>query len=144
MKKTGAYLTVEAALVLPVVLGVIVLVIYLLFFQYDRCLMEHNTGILALRGCTIQVTNREELIGEIVEYSKQKDKRYLAWTMDDIAACLKGNIVRVERSGALKCPFPGLMFWSRDTEWGSEIVYENYRIEPDEFIRNCRKLIGGE
>ena len=47
-KKAGAYLTVEAALILPMVLGVIILVIYLLFFQYDRCLMEQNVGKLAL------------------------------------------------------------------------------------------------
>ena len=34
----GAFFTVEAAILYPLVLAVIVLMVYLLFFQYDRCL----------------------------------------------------------------------------------------------------------
>lgn len=37
-KNYKAYFTVEAAVLYPIVLGVIVLMTYLLFFQYDRCL----------------------------------------------------------------------------------------------------------
>ena len=143
-KKVEAYLTVEVSLLMPVILGVILLVVYLLFFQYDRCLMEQSTGILAMRGCTLQIADKKELLVEIMEYSEQKDNRYLAWDMYDAAVCLRGNRVRVEREGRLKFPFRGLMFWSGTGEWGSSIVYENYRIRPVDFIRNCRKVMGGK
>lgn len=39
-----AYFTVEAAVLYPVVLGVVLLMMYLLFFQYDRCLLEQDMG----------------------------------------------------------------------------------------------------
>ena len=39
-KNYKAYFTVEAAVLYPIVLGVIVLMTYLLFFQYDRCLFD--------------------------------------------------------------------------------------------------------
>lgn len=142
-KKTGAYLTVEASLLMPIILGVILLVVYLLFFQYDRCLMEQNTGVLAMRGCTLQMTDKKSLMAEIVYNSEKKDKRYLAWVMEDAIAVFKGNRVRLERKGALKFPFRGLMFWCRDTQWGCMVVFENYRIQPVNFIRNYRKVIGG-
>ena len=46
-----AYFTVEAAVLYPVVLGVVLLMMYLLFFQYDRCLLEQDMGRAAgLRG----------------------------------------------------------------------------------------------
>ena len=43
-KNYKAYFTVEAAVLYPIVLGVIVLMTYLLFFQYDRCLLEQDMG----------------------------------------------------------------------------------------------------
>ena len=38
----GAFFTVEAAILYPLVLAVIVLMVYLLFFQYDRCLLDRK------------------------------------------------------------------------------------------------------
>lgn len=142
MIKTKAYLTVEAALVMPVVLGVVVLVVYLLFFQYDRCLLEQNTGILALRACTMQITDGEERMRQLIEQSKQADERYLAWYLDEAVMEIKGNRIRVDRSGMLQCPFRGL-FGLGGKEWQSRVFYENYRIRPVDFIRNCRKLLAG-
>lgn len=49
-KNYKAYFTVEAAVLYPIVLGVIVLMTYLLFFQYDRCLLEQDMGRAAVRS----------------------------------------------------------------------------------------------
>ncbi len=143
-RKIGAYLTVEASLLISIVIGVILLVVYLLFFQYDRCLMEHTTGALGMRGCTLQIEDKEHLLIELVEYGEQKDGRYLAWSMEDVVVQLKGNSVFVKRDGKLRFPFRSMMLWSGDREWESSIAFKNYRIEPVEFIRNCRKVLGGE
>lgn len=143
-KKINAYLTVEASFLISIIIGVILLVVYLLFFQYDRCLLEHTTGVLGVRGCTLQITDKESLLVELMEYSEQKDKRYLAWSMDDVIVQLKGNSVFVKRDGKLRFPFRSLMFWDGDRDWQSSITFRNYRIEPVEFIRNYRKVLGGE
>lgn len=144
MKKLDAYLTVEAALVLPIVILVILLIIYLLFFQYDRCLMEQNTGILALRGCTNQCADGKDLVSELVIQSQKKDNRYLAWNMEEAKIALRGNRVSVKRSGTLVFPFQRLIFWKENGNWISECTYENNRIWPVQFIRNCRKIMGGK
>ena len=46
----AAYFTVEAALILPVVMLLTVMMIFLAFYSYDRCVMEHSAYEAALRG----------------------------------------------------------------------------------------------
>ena len=140
MRKVEAYLTVEAALVLPVVMGVILLVIYLLFFQYDRCLMEQEAGTLSVRGCALQIEDGEELVRQLSFQFSKSDKAYLAWDKKDARIRLQKNQVKVECSGGLKFPFQGFALWSGDNIWESSVVYESHRIKPVDFIRNCRKI----
>lgn len=45
-----AYFTVEAALVLPIVMLLTVMMIFLAIYSYDRCVMEHSAYEAALRG----------------------------------------------------------------------------------------------
>ena len=44
-----AYFTVEAALVMPVVLAIIVMIIYMSFYLYDRCVMQQDCCVLSYR-----------------------------------------------------------------------------------------------
>lgn len=48
--RENAYFTVEAAMVMPIVVFVIALLIYLGLFQYDRCLREQDMGMQTLRS----------------------------------------------------------------------------------------------
>ncbi len=139
-----AYLTVEAVLVLPIVIGSVLFVLYLMFFQYDRCLMEHNTGVLALRACTLQMDDREDLMRVLMEQSEGEDVGYLAWSMGEAVIEFKGNRMRVTRIGELKYPFYGWLSSHLDAQWESGVCYENHRTEPVNFIRNCRKIVGGK
>lgn len=144
MKKIDAYFTVEASLVLPIAIAAVLFTIYLLFFQYDRCLLEQNTGRLALRGCTAQLADSEELVQELMIQAQEEDSRYIAWKMGDAQIVLKGNSVSVKRFGELVFPFQNLMFQSVDSIWSTECTYENIRVLPVQFIRNCRKMMGGK
>ena len=54
--KADGYFTVEAALIFPFVMGVILLVIYMWFFQYDRCLMEQDYALI-----TVMATEKQKL-----------------------------------------------------------------------------------
>lgn len=144
MKKTDAYFTVEAALVFPIVLGVILFTIYLLFFQYDRCLLEQSAGVLAMRGCTLQITDGEELVRELQNQSGEEDRGWLAWSMEDAVISLKRNCVTVQRSGELKFPFRGFLSGWGNYVWKCSAARESHRIKPVNFIRNCRKIMGGK
>lgn len=144
MKRINAYFTVEAALVFPIVLAVIVFTLYLLFFQYDRCLLEQSAGVLAMRGCMLQITDGEELVRELREQSQKEDRGWLAWDMEDSIISLKRNCVMVQCSGELKFPFRGFLFQGGENVWEYSVARKSYRIKPVNFIRNCRKIMGGK
>ena len=141
-KKVKGYFTVEAAILFPFVMGVVLLVIYLLFFQYDRCLMEMSAAVLSMRGCTLQVTNAKDMVAEIARQGRKEDKVYVAWEMPEAKIQLKGNVVAVSREGNLKFPFRGLDFWNGGSSWSGEVSFQSHRIKPTIFIRNYRKWGG--
>ena len=66
-----AYFTVEAAMVFPIVLSTVLFIIYTMFFQYDRCLLEQDIGVIALRGAAMQINDKEILADEIEEQAVQ-------------------------------------------------------------------------
>jgi len=45
-----AYFTVEASLILPMVMLFTVMMIFLSFYSYDRCILEHSAYEAAMRG----------------------------------------------------------------------------------------------
>ena len=47
--EADAYFTVEAALIIPIVLCIFVMIIYLSFYLYDRCVMSQDWYVLSYR-----------------------------------------------------------------------------------------------
>ena len=135
-KSVGAYFTVEAAMVLPVVLGSVLLVIHLLFFQYNRCLMEQDMGVLALRGAALQTEDNEERVRQIRNDGKELYyKKYIMWGNKEMELKQEKGKFCVRRSGQLEFPF--------FPQVSETAVYKNHVISEVFFIRNYRKLIGG-
>lgn len=131
-KKQNAYFTVEAAMVFPVVLFVNILLIYLAFFQYDRCIMEQNAGLLALKACTVQENDKEKVMQTLRRYEVDMDGNYyVMWNPGDIEMKLERGRIRVAQSGNLL------------SLWDAETCYENHRVNPVSVIRKYRKLTGG-
>lgn len=60
MRKEEGYFTVEAALILPVVLLIFTTVLFLSFYIYDRCILEQSAYGAALRGSTNYYQRNEE------------------------------------------------------------------------------------
>lgn len=128
MKKSmEGYFTVEAALLFPMILGVILFVIYSWFYQYDRCLMEMDTGTMALRGCADEIY----------------DEKYVAWEPGQAQLTRKQDTVRAERTGRLTFPFSGFKLWNGEAVWRAKAAYENHRVSPVLFVRTYYKVTGG-
>lgn len=143
--KVEAYFTIEAALIFPIVFGVVLLIIYFLFYEYDRCLMEQDVGALSLYGATVQA---EDNVARMQLLRKKRnelyERKYIAWENGDISMKLERGKVQVERTGSLYFPFLGLSFWSSDDNWGTTVQYENSVLSPVFMIRNWRKIAGGK
>lgn len=134
-KKAGGYFTVEAAMVMPIVLGTIVFIIYLLFFQYNRCLMEQDIGMLAMRGAVLQAENNQERIDKLREHADNLyDEKYIVWESGEIQLKVEKGKLKVEQSGTCI----GLS----DNLGKADASYENYVLSPISFIRTYRKLMG--
>lgn len=140
MKRLDAYMTVEAALVFPVVMGSILFVIYTMLFQYDRCLLEQDTGAIALWGSLAEAADTAELESKIQKrMSEMYRDKYMMWRFQTLEASLDKNCFSVNGAGQLSFPFAGLNYWGSGNTWGVQAGYGYNRLEPVTFIRICRK-----
>lgn len=141
IQQAEGYLTVEAALILPMLIAAILFVIYILVFQYDRCLLEQDLGAMALWGSSVEeedTRNLEEMAKERMR-ALYRDK-YVAWEFMNLQARLEKNCFAAEGSGRLALPAFAFSQWSDGGIWRTGTTYEYRRLSPVAFIRLCRGL----
>lgn len=143
-KGCEAYFTVEAALVLPLVMSAMLLGVYLFCFQYDRCLLEQDMGSLMVWCSQAALEN----VGETKELEKKIRERtgeiyrdkYVAWEFTTINADVNKNDISVSGSGQLIFPVPGWNLWNDSNLWETNTRYECQRLSPVFYIRQFRKI----
>ena len=140
MKKAlrGSY-TIEAALVFPLIMGVIVFLIYMSFFLHDMAVMKSCAYQAALKGSLIRTSTFD------METEAQKAAEYnirgllLATEEVKTDVSVSGKKVTVSYSGRLKIPQGILFMRIAGTE---SIIVEGtgtaYQKDAIEFIRQCR------
>lgn len=135
-RRLKGYFTVEATLVFPIVLMSVVLVIRILFFQYNRCLMEQDIGVLAFRGSVMETKDNRERMDELEKWEEMQDvQKYLAWNRGNTKMKIERGILRVEQNGWMS---------AIGYQWKASRTYENRLIAPVPLIRGYRKLTGGK
>lgn len=140
-KNENAYFTVEAALVFPVFIGTILFVIFMLLFQYDRCLLEQDLGAAVLWGSSQEVSRTavsEKAVRERMDGIYRG--KYVAWEITELEASLEKNLFSVHGGGRVTFPVPQWNFWSAENIWGTEAHYSCSRLSPVTFIRLCHSL----
>ncbi len=141
MRERNAYFTVEAALVLPMVTGVMLFVIYTMLFQYDRCLLEQDVGALALWGSLAEASDTAQLEQKVqVRMSELYREKYAAWRITRLDASLDRNRFLAEGAGRLTFPVPGWNFWNADNVWEASASFGYSRLSPVTFIRLCHRF----
>lgn len=133
-----AYFTVEAAVLYPIVLGVIVLMTYLLFFQYDRCLLEQDMGRAAVRSGSRWMQKKEELNRQLQEKDMFFDReKYIAWESELPVWKLEKNQVTVEQTGRIPYPFSTIA--GVPGYWSAKATFQVKRNNPVEILRNSQR-----
>lgn len=137
--------TVEAAVIMPVVIIIIVMVMYLGFFQYNRCIMTQKLYVAALRGSIYD----EELRVNQLEKSRytETELKALYGTKLLAGAGLESQIgfekkeVFVDSKLYMKVPFVALLKkQGYKNGWSIHIEKKIQIFKEIDFIRNCRKL----
>jgi hypothetical protein len=141
MEMKGSY-TVEASLLMPVILGAIVVLIYMSFFLHDRAILYEGAAILAN-----QYTNERNLTNDEI---KQRLQARSNDVMNGNVICTKNITTEITVSRKeikVECKgdffFPSLyvvqaVFQGRDFHFS--VTKQMKRYDPVQFIRNCRKV----
>ena len=131
-RKVKAYFTVEASLVLPVVIGSIIFVICFLLYWYNRCLMEQDVSMYTIRAAQMPRLTAEDMPREMTAWRREylTDKHY-AWKNSDLHISLKQSEIKITRTGKLMLG---------DRIWNAEVACTARRMDPTGFLRLCRRL----
>lgn len=143
MKKwIDAYFTVEAALIIPLVMAVIIFLMYMMFYQYNRCLMEQDLGVLLIKGSVWEVESAKDRVQSIsANEEKRNYDKYLIWEKGVVTAVQEKGKLTVSQRGQLMFPFAGWQIKGADRVWMSEAEYKSKLLSPTFFVRSCRKII---
>lgn len=135
------YFSVEAALIMPIVLYSLIFVIYIGFFQYNRCLLLQDSYRMLLRGEQIKKDNNDEVCAEL----KRQDARwyydkYMLSNFGGKTIEVSYNQIRIAQEMSINIPFSMLQDWTKGKQWKTDIDIAVSRMRPVETIRNCRKV----
>lgn len=144
-KKKNAYFTVEAAMVMPIVVLIQITIFYLLFFQYNRCLMEQDIAALSIRASVLAKEDDWTLLERMKkEAEKVSQNKYIAWECSSPTIELERNVICIGQKCQQIFPFLNVE-WQRENIWQSTIAYKVDRISPMEVVRSGKKIkVGGE
>ena len=144
MKKyKEAYFTVEAAMVLPVIFATTVLLIFIMLFQYNRCVMEQDNGMILIHGSSMDhVTPRERVAGMDVYAGKIRDSKGIFWQERGLHISLQQDRLTVENSGSILYPLAGWQLTRIPEEWTATRSYSCMLADPVFFLRSFRKVSG--
>lgn len=141
---TKGYFTVEAALVIPLMLGVILLLMHMMLFQYNRCLLEQDIGILAFRGTVLTAEHNSDLAAKLQEQAERLylDK-YIGFIRKDIRIKVGQGSISVSTEGKQEAFSNNMIPGIAGAEWKTEVSYQNKQLSPTIFVRVCRRIKNG-
>ena len=141
-KEEQAYMTVEASLVLPTIIGGIIFILYLGIFLYNYCTINQTAYIAALRGSQIKNVSTDEIDNYV---KKQIDELLFQNILarEEVKKEVRTSIgkVTVKMSTDVNIPFTDLLS-AKIHIWEIEIEGYANRVNPIEIIRGVRKING--
>lgn len=139
-KEKNAYFTVEASMLMPLILGGIIFVIYLGIYLYNVSTLKQASYIAALRGSQLNGVSGEQ----IKHYTEQQlnkllEDQVLAKERLKMQVLVTSSKVKVNISTKITMPFAGFIsktigFWEIENEAEAD------RLNPVDIIRNVRKI----
>ncbi len=139
MRKKGSY-TIEAALLMPFIIGVIVFVIYAAYYTHDRAVLQKCAYIAALRGSQVR-TGDQDTYGVAKENCEELLQNHLLgnWELSDSVE-VDVSSVTVSYIGNMQIP-GGILIEQLlgSSKWKTKKEAGAYRIDEPLYIRKVRK-----
>ena len=126
-----AYFTVEASLVMPMVIGSIIFIMGFLLFWYNRCLMEQDLSMLTVKGSQVKAEDPESFLGELRDWQLGNfSEKYYGWAREGITYSRERNVIRLSEKGKMILG---------DRVWKAEVTGKALRMNAASFLRTCRR-----
>lgn len=138
--REDGYFTVEAALIFPLALLFCVMMIFLAFYSYDRCVLEQSAYEAALRGTSNHIKSANEAYLEAYAAAGTLTREKL-FAMHDFSydVSVSAELVTVNYRCEVNMP---LMSWLSEYMTGIDLTLEieksAKRSEQTKFVRGCR------
>ena len=142
MRKVSGYMTLEAALVVPMALCSIVLLIYFSYFLYGRCILTQDAYILAFRATKQNNTGWEEDPAGFVadRASDVLGKKYFGSDEPTVSAASNGKTVTVSGRAQARHLAMGRYFLKPQSGWEYEVFMKATKRETAKHIRTFMRL----
>ena len=132
-----AYFTVEAALVVPVVLCIFVMIIYLSFYLYDRCVMAQDCYVLSYRQSIEK--GKADRAGQEAAGTQFGGKLFMLSRME--TASSSGTRISVKINAAMAPPLFGLDFFRENRQWILSVQENARKSDPPCDYRRIRRIM---
>lgn len=142
MKNTwNGYMTVEAALLIPMVWFSLFFVVFTGFFLYDRCIAEQDSKIIVMRASQERETDEAKVIRKVMEKGELAGRKKLLFSNAvQKELQVSEDKAKIKISGRVNTILDSLVkegFLSVFT-YASE--YEAEKNDPVQLIRTCRRI----
>ncbi len=135
--ETDAYFTVEAALIVPIVLCIFVMIIYLSFYLYDRCVMSQDCYVLSYRQSIEK--GRADRAGQSAAGEQFGQKLFMLSRME--SASSRGTRISIKVSAVMEPPLFGLDFFRENRYWILNVQEKARKTDPPRDYRRVRRIL---
>ena len=134
--------TIEMSILMPMLVVILLLLIYMSFYLYDRTMMYCNAYVAALYGVEDPDESNEESYEKVkarIEELLQGQTIAMTETGMDIQVDYQG--IRIDFCGNVDVPIAGeTIFWGEWNRFDVCGAVSVQRHKPVTFIRQCRKI----
>lgn len=139
--KLHGYMTVEAALLMPMVWFSLFFFIFAGFLQYDRCIAEQDGRMIVLRASEMRGKDEAEVIRTVMEKGELAGKKKLLFS-DGVQRELNAakDRTRIKISGRVNTLLDSLVKKTGLSVFSYRAEYEVKRYDPVQAVRICRRI----
>lgn len=136
--RLAGYMTLEASFLVTWVIFLMVFLIYLSFYLYDRCVLFQDAYAVCFRG---SIQKEEEPLNYVnAHMDKQFGKKYFGVGKVDMSVEQSGGEISVFAACKVKIPFHHFVTLAERNEWQIQTEAKAQILNPTKIIRKCRMV----
>ena len=134
----GGYMTVEAAMIVPAVFILVVMLLYLMFYMYDRCIMTQDLYTAAYRRSIERGRSKAGATQQAGDTQVDTSRYFM---LSSCSCSVQGGS-RVKGSGEASMNVPGAAaFPGVQERWGFRVLMEARKTDPPLAFRKYRRVM---